>query len=68
MATDKNIKTAMDAHTNLTMFSAIVALLESRCFYGNETTAARKIRAICLAEQQRQLRIMDKALENTNVQ
>jgi hypothetical protein len=56
-----HIKEAMNAHTNLTVFSAVQALLENGLIYGPEPAAVRKIIAICKAEQQRQLRIMDAA-------
>lgn len=56
------IKEAMNAQTNLNVFASIQAILEGGTIYGPPPAAARKIIAICLEEQQRQLRIMDKAV------
>lgn len=57
----KKIDEALHAHTNLNLFGAIVTLLEGGHLYGGNNAAAKRIRAICLKEQQRQLRILDKA-------
>jgi hypothetical protein len=56
------MKDAMEAHTNLNVFASIQAILEGGCVYGGENKAAKQIIKICLAEQQRQLKLMDKAL------
>ena len=54
---------AAAAHTNLTMFGAVISLLESGCLYGNTPfKTAEKIIKLCKAEQQRQLRLYEEAL------
>lgn len=63
---DKLTKAAMDAHCNLNIFAAIVAILEGGTIYGGENAAAKKIIAICQAEQQRQLKLQDKAIAALN--
>lgn len=60
------IKEAMNAQTNLNIFAAVEVLLEGGTIYGRTPAAAGKIIAICRAEQQRQLRIMDKAVADAN--
>lgn len=63
--TDDRIKAAMEAHTHMNVFECVVALLESGCIYGRDTASANRtalqIIKMCKAEQQRQLRIMDRA-------
>ena len=60
-----NISDAMDAHTNLNTFAAIVAILEGGCVYGpTEGSAGRtasRIIKLCQEEQHRQLKAIDKA-------
>jgi hypothetical protein len=53
------INEAAEAHTNLTMFAAVVALLESGCVCGH-SNAADKIIGICQAEQQNLLHQYDR--------
>lgn len=65
-STNKNVQAAIEANTALHSFEAVVAVLESGTPAGN-TTAARKIIAICKAEQGRQLRLMDKALTKEGI-
>lgn len=50
------------AHANLNIFSAVIALMESGCVYGDNNTA-RRIVALAKAETQRQLKRMDKGIE-----
>lgn len=58
----KELDAALWAHTNLTIFSAIVSLLEGGVLKGvSAAKAAEKIRKICMDEEQRQLRDLDKA-------
>jgi hypothetical protein len=60
---DKNIDTAMRAHTNLNVFASVERLLET--LYGGSATAdksAERIISICKQEQQRQLKRMDVAI------
>ncbi|OZI64591.1 hypothetical protein CAL20_02740 [Bordetella genomosp. 4] len=57
------IKKAMHAHTDLTVFGAVIAILEGGCLYeplSNE--AAQQIIKICKREQQRHIRAVDAAL------
>lgn len=63
---DKLTKAAMDAHANLNVFAAIAAMLEGGVIYGGENAAAKKIIAICLREQHRQLALQDKAVVAIN--
>lgn len=49
-----------NAHTNLNIFYAIIAICEGGCFY-NEPPAVQRIIAICKAESDRQLKKMDRA-------
>lgn len=65
-STNKNVQAAMYAHTNLTVFAAVVEILEGGTIKG-EIPAVGKIIAICKAEQQRQLRLMDQALRKENI-
>lgn len=52
---------AADAHTNLAMFYAIIALAESGCFIGSTPHAdLSRIIKICKAAAQKQLRLFDK--------
>jgi hypothetical protein len=56
-------KLAAKAHTNLTMWAAIQALLESGCMYeGVNFTVGRRVIAIAEKEQQRHLTQYDSAL------
>jgi hypothetical protein len=64
----KHIQAAMDAQTTLAVFAAVAAILESGAIHGKEPAAVRKIIKICQDEQQRQLSIMDEAMEYANVQ
>lgn len=59
----KHVEEAMNAQTNLAVFGAVQSILESGAIHGPTPAAAARIIKICLAEQQRQLRIMDRALE-----
>lgn len=59
----KRLETALHAHTNLNMFAAIVEMLEGGTIYGGTNSARNRIIAICKKEQQRQLRILDKATD-----
>lgn len=63
---DKHTKAAMDAHANLNIFASIAAILEGGVIYGGENAAAKKIIGICNKEQQRQLRLQDKAVAAIN--
>lgn len=54
-------KEAAQAHTHLCIFGSIIAILEGGAIRGH-IKSAEKIIKICLQEQQRQLRIYDKAL------
>lgn len=58
----KQMAAAMHAHTNLTVFATVVAILEGGTLSGYSGTAAARIIRICHQEQQRQLKIMDKAV------
>jgi hypothetical protein len=63
------MKRAMHAHTNLNTFATIVRILEGGMVYGPTSDSAgrtaKKVLAICLQEQQRQLKAMDKATGRT---
>jgi hypothetical protein len=59
------LRAAMDAHKDLNIFAAIQGILESGAA-PNDCAAARKIIAICKSEQQRQLRLMDRAVAKVN--
>lgn len=65
-SSNKNVQAAMDAHTNLTIFAAVVEILEGGTIKG-DIPATNKIIAICKAEQGRQLRLMDKALTKEGI-
>ncbi|MBD8540906.1 hypothetical protein IFU00_01265 [Oxalobacteraceae sp. CFBP 8761] len=56
----------MTAKSNLNIFGAVVALLEGGTVSGGDNAAKRKIIEICHKEQQRQLKIMDKAVAAVN--
>jgi hypothetical protein len=58
---------AMIAHTHLNIFATIVTILEGGVIYGSGSADKAKIKiiAICKAEQQRQLTLMDKATGRT---
>ena len=59
----KHIDDAMWAHTNLTVFHAIVAMLEGGTIRGSAADAtAQRVIAICKKETYRQLKLMDSAL------
>lgn len=60
--TNRNVRAAITAHTNLNVFAAVVAILEGGVIYGGDNAAARKIIAICKKEQERQLAKFDAAL------
>lgn len=67
-STNANVQAAMDAKTNLHVFGAVVSILEGGSLAGGSSDAsAKKIIAMCQAEQQRQLRAMDKALKKEGV-
>lgn len=58
---DQDARDAMEAHTNLNIFGAVAGLLESGVIYGEHArVAAAKIIKVCHAEEQWQLRVMDK--------
>lgn len=56
---EKAVNEAAEAHTNLTVFAAVVALLESGCVRGHSEAADSIIR-ICKNEQQIYLREYDR--------
>lgn len=57
------IKKAMHAHTDLTVFGAVIAILEGGCLYSpSSNTAAQQIINICQQEQQRHIRVVDAAM------
>jgi hypothetical protein len=55
----------MNAKSDLNIFAGVQALLEGGTVSGSNAAAA-KIIAICRAEAQRQLRLMDKAVAKAN--
>lgn len=57
----QHLHAAAEAHTNLTVFHAVISLMEGGHLYGNtpQQSAARII-AICKSEAHRQLRTFDK--------
>lgn len=55
----EHIEKAAQAHTNLTMMHAVMALLESGCIYGH-LPAADKMIGIARVEAGRQLRTYDR--------
>jgi hypothetical protein len=61
----KRVQAAVEAHGNLNTFGAVVSILEGGHVYGpTDKSAGRtaaQIIALCRAEQQRQLKAMDKA-------
>lgn len=62
----KHMAEAMSAQTNLHVFGAVVAILEGGTLSNYSGTAARRIIEICHKEQQRQLKLMDKAVAGLN--
>lgn len=58
----KAMEDAAEAHTDLTVFSAVEVLLESSLQTSGCHRSAQAILAICRREIQRQLRLYDKAL------
>lgn len=62
----KAMQAAMDAHTNLTVYEAVVAILEGGTLSGNVGGTPSRIIAMCRREQQRQLKLMDKATADAN--
>lgn len=62
----KDVDAAMTAKSNLNIFAALVAILEGGTLSGGDNAAKRRITAICHKEQQRQLKIMDKAVAAVN--
>jgi len=63
MKINKDIRDAVEAHTNLNTFACVQALLEGGMIYGHNA-AANKIIAICKKEIIRQLNIYDAAIES----
>lgn len=61
----KDVDAAMRAKSELNTFASIVAILEGGTISG-DNAAATKIIKMCKAEQQRQLRIMDRAVAAIN--
>lgn len=61
----KDVDAAMRAKSHLNIFAAIAAILECGTIYG-DNSAKSKIIKICHAEQQRQLKLMDKAVDAVN--
>lgn len=62
---NEHVGAAMRAQSELNIFAAIVAILEGGTISGSNTASARIIK-ICQAEQQRQLKLMDKAVAAAN--
>jgi len=62
----KSLAEAMSAQTNLHVFGAVVAILEGGTLSSYSGSSARRIIAICHKEQQRQLKLMDKAVAAVN--
>ena len=53
---------AMEAHTNITVLGAVIALCDGSLMYGRRMSALEaKVIRLCKKEAQAQLRIMDKA-------
>jgi len=61
----KDVDAAMRARSHLNIFAAIVAILEGGTISG-DIAAKTKIIKICKIEQQRQLKLMDKAVAAAN--
>lgn len=64
MRTEKELlKIGKCTHTNLTVFQAVIAILEGGCIYAgvDSHVAAERIIAICKRENQRLLKKMDAA-------
>lgn len=57
-----HVKDACRAHTNLTVFAAVVAILEGGCLYGGNQPEAAQIIRIAHRAQQRFLHEHDKAV------
>lgn len=65
-ASHKKFEAAMNAHTNLSMWGAVVALCESGSFYpGHSHRAIERVIKIAQAEMQKHLTQMDKATGRT---
>jgi len=62
----KRIEEAMCAKTNLHVFGTLIAILEGGTLSKYSGNAPQRIIAICHKEQQRQLKLMDKAVEAVN--
>lgn len=59
----RTTRKSVEAHTNLSMFGAVIALMESGCIYGpTPHKTVEKIVNLCKAEQLRQLRLYDEAI------
>lgn len=64
----KYIAEAVNAHTNLNLFAAVQALLESGLRYGESIKAETQIIAICKKEIGKQLNIYDAAMKKALIQ
>lgn len=54
-----------ESHTDLNMFSAIISMLEGGSIYTRSgTVAADKIIALCKAETLKQVRLIDRAIDD----
>mgnify|MGYP003393084587 FL=1 len=53
---------AAEAHSNLNLWGAVIALLESGLIYGGRDEAAHEIISLCKTEQQAELKIYDESL------
>jgi len=65
MTMPKAVREITEHHANLNLWAAVVTLLESGGLYGGDETQNRlrnKVIDLCKAEQQRQLRLMDRAV------
>lgn len=60
--TEKAIRAAAHAHTNLNTFAAVVTLLEGGHLYSGDLPAVPHIIRICKREQAIQLRLYDAAV------
>lgn len=67
MAGKNPVRKVAEAHTNLTMFHAIIALAESGCFYGAHPELS-KIIDLAKAGAQRQFRAYDRAMAEVQKQ
>jgi len=61
-----NMADAMSAYKDLNVFAIIESLLESGAQPAGDNKASRRIIEICKSEQQRQLRLMDRAVAKVN--